>query len=470
MDAMHYDIIIVGTGPSGIFTALEVNRHKPGKKILMIEKGNRLEKRVCPKREKGHCAHCDTCNITSGFSGAGAFSDGKLILSPEIGGNLADYVGGDLTQLIQYADGIYLSYGADRKVYGKNNPDIIDRLKAKAIRSNLKFVEAPLRHLGTEKSYEIYLKIQGELLERGVEILFNNPVKELIIEDGAIKGVIADRAYTADRVVLAVGRDGADWLHRICTEYGIETRAGVVDIGVRVEVRNEIMREVNESLYESKLIYYTPTFDDMVRTFCHNPSGIVSAEYYEDKLAVVNGHCYKSKEYRTDNTNFAVLVSNAFTEPFRDPIKYGKYIAGLANMLSGNKVIVQRLGDLKRGRRTTGERLHRNNIKPTLSDAVPGDLSLVLPFRIMLDIKEMITALDSVFPGLDSDETLLYGVEVKFYSNRVLTDSRFQSSVRGLYVAGDGAGITRGLMQASINGVVIGRDLQEREAELPHIS
>jgi uncharacterized FAD-dependent dehydrogenase len=458
---MNYDLIIVGTGPSGIFTALEMYRRKPGMKILMIEKGSRLEKRACPKRERGPCVHCGVCSITSGFSGAGAFSDGKLILSPEIGGNLAEYVGEELPQLIQYVDGIYLSYGADHKVYGKNSPGVIDRLKSKAIRSNLKLVEAPIRHIGTEKSYEIYLKIQGELLARGIEILFNNPVKELVIENGAIRGVVADRKYTADRVVLAVGRDGADWLHRMCGEYGIETKVGVVDIGVRVEVRNEIMREINESLYESKLIYYTPTFDDMVRTFCHNPSGIVSTEYYEDKLAVVNGHSYKSEEYKTGNTNFAILVSNAFTEPFKDPIKYGKYIAGLANMLSGNRVIVQRLGDLKRGRRTTVARLHRNNIRPTLSDAVPGDLSLVLPFRIMLDIKEMITALDSVFPGLDSDETLLYGVEVKFYSNRVRTDGHFRSSVRGLYVAGDGAGITRGLMQASINGVVIGRNLSD---------
>jgi hypothetical protein len=456
---MHYDFIIVGTGPSGIFAALELTRRKPGMKILMLEKGNRLEERFCPKRDGGCCAHCGTCSITSGFSGAGAFSDGKLILSPEIGGNLAEYAGEDLPQLIQYVDGIYLAYGADRKVYGKNSPGVIDRLKSKAIQSNLKLVEAPIRHIGTEKSYEIYLKIQEELLERGVEVLFNNPVKEIIIEDGAIRGVSADREYRADRVVLAVGRDGADWLHRLCVKNGIETKVGVVDIGVRVEVRNEIMRETNESLYESKLIYYTPTFDDMVRTFCHNPSGIVSTEYYEDKLAVVNGHSYKSEEYKTGNTNFAVLVSNTFTEPFKDPIKYGKYIAGLANMLSGNRVIVQRLGDLKRGRRTTGARLHRNNIRPTLSDAVPGDLSLVLPFRIMLDIKEMIAALNSVFPGLDSDETLLYGVEVKFYSNRVRTDKRFESSVGGLYVAGDGAGITRGLMQASINGVIVGRIL-----------
>jgi len=460
---MKYDVIIVGSGPSGIFTALELTKNSSEKKVLMLEKGNSIEKRVCPKRENSICHHCPNCNITSGFSGAGAFSDGKLILSPEIGGNLRDYLNDELEQLIDYVDGIYLSYGADRTIYGKERSDFIDRLKTKAIQSNLKLIEAPIRHVGTEKSYEIYTRIQKELFERGVEILFNNPVKDLIIENNSVKGVIADRPYYADRVVLAVGRDGADWLSMMCEKYGIETRVGVVDIGVRVEVRNEIMREVNESLYESKLVYYTPTFDDMVRTFCNNPSGIVSTEYYDGNLAVVNGHSYKSEEYKTDNTNFAILVSNYFTEPFKDPIKYGKYIAGLANMLSGNKVIIQRFGDFKRGRRTTLKRLERNNIRPTLKDAVPGDLSLVLPFRIMLDIKEMIQALNNIFPGLDSDETLLYGVEVKFYSNRIKTGSDFESNIKGLYTAGDGAGITRGLMQASINGVVIGRNLSLSE-------
>jgi uncharacterized FAD-dependent dehydrogenase len=456
---MKYDVIIVGTGPSGIFTALELKKNSPKKKILMLEKGNRIEERNCPKRQTFVCRECPQCSITTGFSGAGAFSDGKLILSPEIGGNLGEYIGGELNELIQYVDNVYLSYGADSEVYGKDQQEVINRLKTKAIQSNLKLVEAPIRHIGTEKCVELYTKIEKKLLGSGIDIKFKNPVKELIIENGSIRGVIADQPYNADTVVVSVGREGADWLSRMCTEYDIETEVGAVDIGIRIEVRNELMREINETLYESKLIYYTPTFDDMVRTFCHNPSGIVSTEYYEDNLAVVNGHCYKSEEYKTENTNFAILVSKHFTEPFKDPIQYGKYIARLANMLSGNKVIIQRLGDFKRGRRTTPERLFRNNIHPTLFDAVPGDLCLVFPYRIMLDLKEMIQALDNIFPGLDSDETLLYGVEVKFYSNRIKTDNNFESNISGLYVAGDGAGITRGLMQASINGVVIGRNL-----------
>jgi len=456
---MRYDVIIVGTGPAGIFTALELKKNAPNKKILMLEKGNRIEDRNCPKRQTFVCRECPQCSITTGFAGAGAYSDGKLILSQEIGGNLSEYLGEELNGLIQYVDDIYLSYGADRVVYGRNQSEVIARLKRKAIQSNLKLVEAPIRHIGTEKCVELYTKIEKKILGNGIDVKFKNPVKELMIENSSIRGVVADQPYEAEKVVVAVGREGADWLSTMCTEYSIDTEVGAVDLGVRIEVRNELMREINETLYESKLIYYTPTFDDMVRTFCHNPSGIVATEYYEDNLAVVNGHCYKSDKYKTENTNFAILVSKHFTEPFRDPIRYGKYIARLANMLSGNKVIIQRLGDFRRGRRTTPERLLRNNIRPTLNDAVPGDLGLVFPYRIMLDLKEMIQALNNIFPGLDSDETLLYGVEVKFYSNRIRTNNQFESSIKGLYVAGDGAGITRGLMQASINGVVIGRNL-----------
>jgi len=290
-----------------------------------------------------------------------------------------------------------------------------------------------------------------------VEILFRNPVEDLIIEDGVAKGVIADREYYADNVIVAVGREGSDWFKVLCDKYGIESEVGIIDIGVRVEVRNEVMKELNETMYESKLIYHTPTFDDKVRVFCSNPSGEVTTEYYEDNLAVVNGHSYKAKDMKTNNTNFALLVSKHFTEPFNEPIEYGKSIAKLANMLAGNRIIVQRYGDFKRGRRTIEERLMRNNIVPTLKDAVPGDLSLVFPYRIMLDIKEMIEALDKIVPGIASDETLLYGVEVKFYSNKVKTNRDFETNIKKLYVAGDGAGITRGLMQAGANGVYLAR-------------
>ncbi len=459
---MKYDLIIVGAGPAGIFTAMEYLKLRPGRKVIIFEMGRRMEDRHCSRRRSGRCVVCHPCNITSGFSGAGAFSDGKLMLSPEIGGILSEYRDEDtLRGLIDYVDGIYLSYGADPELYGVNLGEVLTGIRQRAIRSNLKLVESPVRHMGTERSYEIYLKIQGDILAAGAELSFQNEVSDIIVEGGRVRGVVANGEYYSDRVVLAAGRGGAEWLRKLCEKYGLPAKTGSVDIGVRVEVRNDIMAEVNEYLYESKLIYYTPTFDDRVRTFCHNPSGHVAVEYYRGNLAVVNGHSYKSESMKTENTNFAVLVSNYFTDPFKEPIEYGRYIARLGNMLSGNRVIVQRFGDFTRGRRTTNARLHRNNIRPTLHDAVPGDLSLVLPYRIMLDIKEMIVALDSIFPGLESDETLLYGVEVKFYSSIIQVDGRFQTPCEGLYAAGDGAGITRGLVQASINGVLIGRALGE---------
>jgi len=457
---MAYDCIIVGAGPTGIFAALECLKTRPGMRLCIIDKGRRIEERICPQRKTGRCNTCSPCNITTGFSGAGAFSDGKLMLSPEIGGILSEYISEDeLRGFIRYVDDIYLSYGADPLLYGAADSPTIEELRQRAIRCNLKLVESPVRHMGTEGSHLIFTKIQKHLLENGVKMIFNTEVKDIIVKDDAVVGVSADREYRAPRVVLAVGREGAEWLKGVCLRHGIATRVGGVDIGVRVEVRNEIMKEVNETVYEGKLIYYTPTFDDRVRTFCQNPGGIVAVEYYQDNLAVVNGHSYKSEKMKTPNTNFAILVSNYFTDPFKEPIEYGKYIARLANMLSGNKIMVQRLGDFRRGRRTTVERLGRGLLRPTLPDAVPGDLSLVLPYRIMLDIKEMIEALDRIFPGLGSDETLLYGVEVKFYSNVISVGPGFETRYRGLYVGGDGAGITRGLVQSSINGVLIGREI-----------
>ena len=312
------------------------------------------------------------------------------------------------------------------------------------------------------------MKLQEYLLSWGVEILFETPVRDLILNEDKTKalGVIADigtgQPYYGENIAIGVGRPGANWFSNICKQHNIKTEVGIVDIGVRVECRNEVMQELNDAMYEAKLILHTPTFDDKVRTFCTNPGGAVSTEVYSDGLVTANGHAYADLEKKTNNTNFALLVSKHFTEPFNSPIEYGKSIATLANMLSDKKVLVQRFGDFKRGRRTTDERLSRNNIRPTLKDAVAGDLSLVLPYRIMKDIEEMIIALDKVAPGLASDETLLYGVEVKFYSNKVVVDENFRTNIEGLFAFGDGAGASRGLIQASANGVKVGEYLSTK--------
>jgi uncharacterized FAD-dependent dehydrogenase len=459
---MKYDVIIIGAGPGGIFAAMELAKKNSNLKILMLEKGNSIEKRVCPKRTTNKCVGCKPCNITTGFAGAGAYSDGKLSLSPDVGGELPEYIGYNTTvDLIKYVDDLYIEFGADKRVHGLDNPEKIRDIRTKAIQSNLKLIECPVRHMGTEVGYTIYQRIQNYLInDLGIEIKFRTPVQSLVVEDNTVVGVrTKDETLRADKVLVAVGRDGSEWFTSMCEEYNVETKVGKIDIGIRLETRNEVMQEINDALYEGKLVYYTPTFDDSVRTFCSNPGGVVSTEYYDNHLAVVNGHSYKSDTLKTNNTNFALLVSKSFTEPFREAVAYGKHIASLGNMLTGNKIMVQRYGDFLRGRRTTEERLNRNNIRPTLIDAVPGDLCLVLPYRIMKDIDEMIQALDHVSPGLASDETLLYGVEVKFYSNKVTVDKNFQSSINNLYVLGDGAGVTRGLMQASANGVFVARNL-----------
>lgn len=459
-----YDVIIIGAGPGGIFCAYELLEKKKDIKVLIVEKGRSIEKRMCPKRTTNQCVGCKPCSITTGFAGAGAFSDGKLSLSPDVGGNLPAILGYDKTlELIHESDDIYLKFGADKKVYGIDKEKEIWEIRKKAINANLKLVECPIRHLGTEEGYKIYAKLQKHLLDEGCNIMFNTMVDRILLEDGRAVGVETDKGEKlyADEIVSAVGREGADWFSDKCSEIGIETTAGTVDVGVRVEVRDEIMQFLNENLYEAKLIYHTPTFDDKVRTFCTNPSGEVATEYYENGLAVVNGHAYKAQEHKTHNTNFAILVSKNFTKPFKTPIEYGKHIAQLSNMLCGGRIMVQTFGDFKRGRRTTEERLCRRNIIPTLKDAVPGDLSLVFPHRIMVDIEEMLMALDKITPGIAGEETLLYGVEVKFYSNRVIVNSDFETSIKGLRAIGDGAGVTRGLQQASANGISVARSILE---------
>nr|WP_124065902.1 NAD(P)/FAD-dependent oxidoreductase [Clostridium sp. E02] len=461
----NYDVIIIGAGPSGIFCAYELIEKKPDLKILMIEKGRPIEKRTCPKRTTKVCVGCKPCSITTGFAGAGAFSDGKLSLSPDVGGNLPEILGYDHTvELLKESDNIYLKFGADTNVYGLDKQKEIQEIRRKAINANLKLIECPIRHLGTEEGYKIYTRLQEHLLHQGVEMKFNTMVKDIILKENQAIGIVTENDETiyAPEIVSAIGREGSDWFSHICNSHGIDTMVGTVDIGVRVEVRDEVMDFLNKNLYEAKLVYYTPTFDDKVRTFCTNPSGEVATEYYENGLAVVNGHAYKAQDYKTNNTNFAILVSKNFTKPFKTPIEYGKHIAQLSNMLCDNRILVQTFGDFQRGRRTTEERLCRNNLIPTLKDAVPGDLSLVFPHRIMVDIKEMLLALDKVTPGIASDETLLYGVEVKFYSNKVVVNSDFETSVKGLRAIGDGASVTRGLQQASANGISAARSILER--------
>lgn len=463
-----YDVIIIGAGPSGIFCAYQLIHKNPGLKILMIEKGRSIEKRVCPKRKTKVCMGCKPCAITTGFAGAGAFSDGKLSLSPDVGGYLPDILGYEKTnELIHRSDEIYLKFGADTHVYGLDKEKEIREIRRKAIKANLKLVECPIRHLGTEEGYKIYTRLQEDLLANGIEIQFNTMVQKILVKEKTAIGVQLENGQQifGDEIVAAVGREGAEWFAHICKEIGVETRNGTVDVGVRVEVRDEVMDFLNQNLYEAKLLYHTPTFDDKVRTFCTNPSGEVATEYYDNGLAVVNGHAYKSKDMKTNNTNFALLVSKNFTKPFKTPIAYGKQIAQLSNMLCDGRIMVQTYGDFCRGRRTTEERLCRNNLIPTLKDAVPGDLSLALPHRIMIDIHEMLQALDKVTPGIASEETLLYGVEVKFYSNKVLVNPDFETNISHLRAIGDGASVTRGLQQASANGISVAESILRRMSE-----
>jgi uncharacterized FAD-dependent dehydrogenase len=466
---LTYDVIIIGSGPSGIFTAYEIKKKKPSTRVLMIEKGHSIEKRKCPKRKTGICANCQPCAITTGFSGGGSFSDGKLSINQdgEIGGDLAQYIGLEkFRETLRYVDELYVSFGADKQVYGNGNHAAIDGIRRMAAHAHLKLIDSHVRHMGTEKAYDIYSFIQKELENLGVELVFDTSVEDLIIDNinGDEKfshGVILDDGtrIEASSIVAAIGREGSEWLNQMCHKYAIASKPGPVDIGCRIETDAAITHEIDSVLYEAKLVYYTPTFEDKVRTFCWNPRGEVVEEKYGESLAVVNGHSYKDEKLKTTNTNFALLVSKNFTQPFKTPIEYGRYIAEMGNMLSGNKVIVQRYGDFKRGRRTTPERLAKNTVKATLRDAVPGDLSLVLPYRILLDIDETLEVLDRIMPGIAGGATLLYGVEVKFYSNRLVVDKHFQTSVKNLYALGDGAGLTRGLMQASMNGVCMGRML-----------
>ena len=460
------DVVIVGAGPAGIFTALEMLKNKTEKKIIMVEKGKSMEKRRCPKAQTKKCLSCKPyCDITTGFSGAGAFSDGKLSLSYEVGGDLPNLLGAENTQeLIHYADQIYLDFGADTKIEGVGQDEKVKDIRRKAIKAGLKLVDCPIRHLGTEKAQEIYGKIEKHLLENGVEILFGYECTDMIIQDGVCTGVQLEDAKTHEKeeiqagiTVIATGRKGAGWLEKQCSAHGIEHVPGTVDIGVRVEVRNEIMEEVNNVLYESKLIGYPAPFGNKVRTFCQNPGGFVSQENYDNNLAIVNGHSYKEK--KSENTNLAILCSHNFQIPFDQPIEYAKRVGELTNMLANGHILVQRFGDILEGKRTWQKELERSNVRPSMPDAVAGDITSALSYRTMMNIISFIQAVDQVVPGFAAYETLLYAPEIKFYSNRVKMNEELNTNIEGLYCLGDSSGWTRGLMMASVMGVVMGRKL-----------
>ncbi len=458
-----FDVIIVGGGPAGLFAALELADSRL--KVLLLEKGKDIDQRLCPIHGKvGVCPPCYPCGVVSGLGGAGAFSDGKLTLSPHVGGRLVDYLGLERTEeLIKHVDSLYLRFGAEDKVYGLGEE--VEAFRQKASLAELRLIPVGVRHMGTERCRQVLRAIKDYLAPR-VEIRLGETVEQVLVEDGQAAGVRTGRGEKlfSDYLVVAPGREGAEWLQQEASRLKLTLHHNPVDVGVRVELPGVVLAELTNALYECKLEFFSRTFDDRIRTFCMCPWGEVCMECTggADPVTTVNGYSYADR--RTENTNFALLVSTTFTEPFRDPIAYGKYLARLANLLSGG-VLVQRLGDLKEGRRSTPARMERGLVRPTLKSAVPGDLSCVLPYRFLKGILEMLEAMDLLAPGVNSRHTLLYGVEVKFYSSRLELSPSLETQVRNLFACGDGVGVTRGLVQASASGVVAARAILERVKE-----
>jgi len=462
----RFDVVVVGAGPAGIFAARELVNS--GLDVAIIDKGKSLGERLCPLKTgtTSSCAHCNPCGVLSGWGGAGAFSDGKLTLTPEFGGNLERYVGRErLCALIEEVDAAYMRYGDDTPLY---EPDLsfAAEVVKKGRGAGLQVIPAKIRHVGTDKSSFILRGFYDEL--KGKAAMFmETEVTGVVAEGGSVKGVtLGDGSFiAAQAVILAPGRVGAPWVERLARELGLPVDSIPVDVGLRLEMPAEWSEAITQQFYEVKVLFNAPTFDDKVRTFCMCPHGEVVTEYQSEwDVVTVNGHSYR--DHKTDNTNFAILVSTEFTEPFKDPNGYGAHIARLANMLGGG-ALIQRLGDLKAGRRSTRSRIERGLTRPTLKDAEPGDISFALPYRHLKDILEMVSALDVIMPGIDGPHTLLYGVEVKFYSLRLSVNGDLQTPIRGLYAAGDGAGITRGLIQSSASGIVAARAITQVMKGLP---
>ena len=480
----EYDVAVIGMGPSGVFLAYELIQLKKAKNVILIDQGKRVENRNCPIEKTGKCLKCKpNCNITSGFSGAGAFSDGKLLsyhlsLYNEkeeniyLGGNGGSYIKKymsyqEIKDLLSYTDDVYLKFGADAKLEGMENKDEIKELQAKAKKEDLNLIDIPIRHLGTEKAHELYKKIE-DYIEKEVELKFETTVKDIIIDDGKAKGIIIQSANDkeapeeeiyAKHIVSAVGRKGAKWLDQMCKKHKIKSELGNVDIGIRYELPDKVMEKVNKYMYEGKVIARPEPFKDKVRTFCQNPSGFVAAEVYDNGLSLVNGHSYKDK--KSQNTNLAILVSHHFEYPFKKPIEYGINIANNLNELGNGNIVVQRLGDIYRGKRTWPEELKNNSVEATLKTAVPGDITFALGYRTMTNILEFIRKMDKVVEGFAHPDNLLYGPEIKFYSNELVVDKNFQTSIENLYSIGDGGGLTTGLMMASCSGVQMARILNK---------